>query len=71
MADPSLGRVGIYLGESSRLHSKITLEQNDLEVVFGWDGPGRDRGLPGRKLQTGGGLAKRLYIFSIEEKMLQ
>ena len=36
------------------LQTKITHEQNDLEVVIGWGSPGRDRGLMQTKTQTNG-----------------
>ena len=46
-----------------------TNKQNDREVVIGRDGPGGNRGLSGRKLLTGGGFPKGLYIFSMEDKL--
>jgi hypothetical protein len=56
--------------ERKNYQAKITrtLEQNNLEVVIGRDSPRGDQGLSGRKLLTGGGLSKGLYIFSMEER---
>ena len=38
----------------NNFQTKNTHEQNDLEVVIGRDSPGGDKGLPARKLETGG-----------------
>jgi hypothetical protein len=59
--------------QNNNLEAKIshTNKQHDLEVVIGRDGPGGNRGLSGRKLLPGGSFPKGLYIFSMEERLLQ